>query len=201
MGGRGSGRKPSNCGKSETQHSLPLDIRKLARQELLMPGNAVSWQWLVNDQVVGSISILVELDVMVLCYQRKSAAEDIRQRVLTHMTPCNLGGHRHWFTCPHCSRRVAILYGPGKYFSCRHCCGLAYASQKEGKGDRATRQADTIRKRMGWEAGILNGVGGKPKGMHWKTFLQLKTRHDALLQVSIREIAQKLGFLDRLLAE
>ena len=92
-------------------------------------------------------------------------------------------------------------YGPGKYFSCRHCCGLAYASQKEGKGDRATRQADTIRKRMGWEAGILNGVGGKPKGMHWKTFLQLKTRHDALLQVSLRDIAQKLGFLDRLLAE
>ena len=29
------------------------------------------------------------------------------------------------------------------------------------------RRADNIRKRLGWEAGILNENGGKPKGMRW----------------------------------
>ena len=96
---------------------------------------------------------------------------------------------------------MAVLYAPGRYFACRNCCGLGYATQKEGVGDRASTKADKIRKRLGWQAGILNGDGGKPKGMHWKTFLQLKSRHDALLQVSLRDISRKLGFLDRLLAE
>jgi hypothetical protein len=38
----------------------------------------------------------------------------------------------------------------------------------------ASTRADKLRKRLGWEAGILNGDGGKPKGMHWKTYQRLK---------------------------
>jgi hypothetical protein len=52
---------------------------------------------------------------------------------------------------------------------------------------------------MGWEAGILNGDGGKPKGMHWKTYQRLKNHHDALVQVSLHDIGRKLGFLHKLL--
>ncbi|MBK7282257.1 hypothetical protein [Candidatus Aalborgicola defluviihabitans] len=102
-------------------------------------------------------------------------------------------------TCPSCGKRVAVLYGPGKYFACRRCCGLGYASQKEGLGDRSSRQADKIRNRLGWQAGILNGEGGRPKGMHWATYRRLKAEYDRLVQISFHDIGLKLGFLDKLL--
>jgi hypothetical protein len=71
--------------------------------------------------------------------------------------------------------------------------------KKEGAGDRATTKADKIRKRLGWKACILNGNGGKPKGMHWKTYWRLKNHHNALVQVSFYDIGRKLGFLYKLL--
>ena len=52
MGGRGSGRRRSYSGKPETGDSMPLDIRKLTRKGLLVPGSSFSWQWLVNDREV-----------------------------------------------------------------------------------------------------------------------------------------------------
>ena len=43
MGGRGSGRQCSYGGKSETNDSMPLDIRKITRKGLLVPGSSFSW--------------------------------------------------------------------------------------------------------------------------------------------------------------
>jgi hypothetical protein len=200
MGGRGSGRRSSYGGKTETNDAMPLDIRKIARKGLLAPGNSFSWEWTVNDRKVAGISILVDFHQgMVLSYRMKSTGELVEQRVQTQTSPCHLGGQRHWFTCPRCGKRAAVLYAPGRYFACRQCGGLGYATQKEGAGDRASTKADKIRKRLGWEAGILNGCGGKPKGMHWKTYWRIKSRHDALVQVSFYDIGRKLGFLHKLL--
>jgi hypothetical protein len=53
-------------------------------------------------------------------------------------TPCRYGGKRYWFICPlskngrYCGRRVGVVYGIGKWFGCRHCGELAYASQMRG---------------------------------------------------------------------
>ena len=200
MGGRGSGRRSSYAGKAETKDSMPLDIRKITSGGLLVPGSRFSWQWLVNDRQVAAISIRVcNLDSMVLSYRFKSTGEVVEQRVQTQTSPCHLGGQRHWFTCPLCNKRVAVLYAPGRHFACRQCGGLGYATQKEDVGDRASSKADKIRKRLGWQAGFLNGSGAKPKGMHWKTYHRLKTVHDALVQVSCHGIGRKLGFLHKLL--
>ena len=200
MGGRGSGRQSSYCGKAETSDAMPLDIRKIARKGLLMEGRSFSWQWLVNDQPVAGINIKVDFQIcVVLSWRMNSSGEVVEQRVQTQTTPCHLGGHRHWFTCPRCNKRVAVLYAPGQYFACRQCGGLGYATQKEGVGDRASTKADKLRRRMGWEAGILNGDGGKPKGMHWKTYQRIKSRHDELVQVSFHDIGRKLGFLHELM--
>lgn len=200
MGGRGSGRRSSYSGKAETNDSMPLDIRKITRKGLLVPGSSFSWQWLVNDRQVAGISIRVDFNQgMVLSYRMKSTGEVFEQRVQTQTSSCNLGGQRHWFTCPRCSKRVAVLYAPGRYFACRQCGGLGYATQKEGAGDRASTKADKLRKLLGWQVGILNGEGDKPKGMHRKTYQQLKSRHDAFVQVSLHDIGRKLGFLHKLL--
>ncbi|MBK6321284.1 hypothetical protein [Candidatus Aalborgicola defluviihabitans] len=199
MGGRGSGRQAAYCGKDVTQESTPLDVRKLARSGLLVPGRSFSWQWTVGDRQVAGITIRVAAQAVQFCYQKRSTGESIDQWVHLQSTPCQLGGARQWFTCPSCGKRVAVLYGPGKYFACRRCCGLGYASQKEGLGDRSSRQADKIRNRLGWQAGILNGEGGRPKGMHWATYRRLKAEYDRLVQISFHDIGLKLGFLDKLL--
>ena len=70
---------------------------------------------------------------MLLSYRFKSTGEIIEQRVQTQTSPCHLGGQRHWFACPRCSKRVAVLYAPGRYFACRQCGGLSYQIQKESK--------------------------------------------------------------------
>ena len=162
MGGRGSGRPSGFGGKRDTSSSMPLDIRKITRKGLLVPGNSFSWQWLVCKREVASINIQVDLQSVMLSYRVKSADELVEQRVQTQTSPCNLGGQRQWFTCPRCSKRVAVLYAPGRYFACRHCGGLGYATQKGDAGDRASTKANKLRKRLGWPAGIAHGDGGKP---------------------------------------
>lgn len=59
----------------------------------------------------------------------------------------------------------------------------------------ATRRADRIREKLGWEPGILNGEGWKPKGMHWNTFERLTAQHDAFVQISLAGLAGKLNLL------
>ncbi|MBK6366771.1 MAG: hypothetical protein IPF65_05735 [Polaromonas sp.] len=198
MGGRGSGRRTSYGGKPETHDAMPLDISKLTRKGLLVPGNSLSYKWSVNDQQVAGISIRVEFNYgLMLSYRVKSTGEVVEQLVQSQTSPCHLGGQRRWFTCPGCNKKVAMLYAPGKYFVCRQCGGLAYATQKEGIGDRASRRADKLRKRLGWEAGILNGSGCRPKGMHKSTYQRLKQHHDDLVHISILDIGCKIGFIPR----
>ena len=199
MGGRGSGRCSSYSGKVETSDSMPLDIRKITRKGLLVSGRSFSWQWTVNDRQVAGISVNVDFkQCMTLSYRLKSTGEVVQQRVHTQSTPCHFGGQRQWFTCPRCCRRMAVLYAPGRYFACRECAGLGYATQKEGPGDRASTKANKIRQHLGWPVGILNNDGGRPKGMHWTTYLRLESHHDALVQVSLHDLGRKLGFLNKL---
>lgn len=170
MGGRGSGRQATYYGKATASNSLPLDIRRLQRDGLLRPGMESGWQWSTNGRVRSAIAIRAEDWCIELTYTHTSPgceAELIRQSVKLEATPCTLGGHRPWFSCPLCTRRVAVIYGAGRLFACRLCKRLAYSSQGEAAGDRAMRRADRIRKVLGWRPGIAHGHGVKPKGMHW----------------------------------
>lgn len=200
MGGRGSGRRPSYAGKSTTEDSTPLDIRRLARAGALSPGRVVSWQWTVNDRVCSTIQITAAGTHVRLSYthsRRGMPSEVINQTVGLRATPCTLGGERQWFVCPSCGRRVAVIYGAGRTFACRRCKGLAYTSQNEAADDRAARRADRIRKKLGWKAGILNGPGFRPKGMHWRTYERLLAEHDAFVSVSLAGMARRLGLMNR----
>ncbi|GAG06388.1 unnamed protein product [marine sediment metagenome] len=65
-------------------------------------------------------------------------------------THCNYGGQRYWFICPlsGCNRRVAKLYKPnnGRYFGCRHCYNLAYASMNVSRTQLDKALAKMFRK-------------------------------------------------------
>lgn len=199
MGGFGSGR--GQGGKDTTSDMRALDIRKLQRDGLLTAGRAFGWHWTRNGEEVASIQMRTEVDRVILNYRSRSNGADwqpMEYPVYLEWTGCNLGGRRAWFLCPArgCGRRVAILFG-GSIFACRHCHKLAYKCQRETDDDRAMRRADTIRRRLGWGAGIANPEGGKPKGMHWRTFERLKAKYAAFAKASWMGTAKRLGLMNR----
>lgn len=200
MGGMGSGRR-YQAGRATTSDMRALDIRRLQRDGWLTPGRVFSWHWSRNGQEVASIQMRSEADRVILKYRSRiheGEWQPMEYPVTLEWTQCNLGGRRVWFRCPAmgCGRRVAVLFG-GSVFACRHCHKLAYACQRETVDDRAMRRAETIRSRFGWEAGIANPPGGKPKGMHWRTFERLKAEHDAFAHASWVGMAERLGLFNR----
>jgi len=187
MGGIGSGRRWHFSAKNTTDAFRALDVRRWARDGFLQPGRAFSWQWSQDGEVTGSINVRAETGRVILDYRSGSGGEWQAQKypVSLTATPCHLGGVRQWFLCPAlgCGRRVAKLYG-GAIFACRHCHQLAYPSQRETVSDRALRRAGSIRDRLGWQPGVANGYGPKPKGMHWRTFERLCAEHDDFERLS-----------------
>lgn len=184
MGGFGSGRQRSFRANETTSDYCALDIRRWQRDGLLTTGQSFSWQWKRGSDVAATIKVLVETNHIRLIYRWRPAGQaewqDENYPVTIHWSRCYFGGERPWFVCPArgCRRRVAMLYGGG-IFACRHCRHLTYACQHEGPRERAIRRAGKIRDKLGWDAGIFNPGGVKPKGMHWKTFERLTARHNA----------------------
>lgn len=199
MGGLGSGNHWRYGSKSTTDDYRSIDVRRWEREGVLRPGYCGGWQWKRHGEVIASINMRTESGRVTLSYRHRSGGgewKDEKYPVRIVRTPCHRGGSRAWFLCPAlgCGRRVAILYG-GAIFACRHCYRLAYASSREDTGSRATRRADGLRERLGWEPGILNGDGGKPKGMHWRTFERLTAQHDVLVMRSMQAMTAKLKLL------
>lgn len=197
MGGMGSGRRYRNDVANCTDDYRSLDVRRWQRDGLLTPGRAFNWQWTRQGEIVASIQVRTEADQVILNYRHRSGGKDWKHEeysVRLNWTACTYGGRRAWFLCPTvgCGRRVALLYG-GSIFACRHCYRLAYPSQRETDDDRAVRQADKIRERLGWELGILNGTGGKPKGMRWQTFWRLSSQHNVLVNESLSGAMRRFG--------
>src|SRR5215216_4685911 len=183
LGGLGSGNRYRFNKKTTTGECRSLDVRRLHREGLLQSGNLFSWSWFRAGQEVASISALVYQDKVVLSYRHRSRlggeGEEVKEPVSLEWTACNFGGERPWFACPgaQCGRKVAILYGPGKYFLCRHCYDLRYESQREDKNDRALRRARKIRQQLSGSPNMMEAFPERPKGMHQDTYMRLFWKH------------------------
>ncbi len=92
---------------------------------------------------------------------------------------CHYGNYRYWWLCPKCSQRVTVLYCAGLYV-CRHCINANYGSQLQQPIDRVFNRISAIRERLGWQQGVIHGIGAKPRYMHSKTFNRLVNEHDRL---------------------
>ena len=121
-------------------------------------------------------------DALQLSYRhRRNGGEwqDIEERVPVVRVRCRFGGTRPYFVCPGvvsgkaCGRRVVKLYGADRYFLCRHCYRLPYASQNESEIDRVARRANNIRMRLGGEPGLAWAFPVRPKGMWRRTYDRL----------------------------
>ena len=161
--------------KSCTEDYRALDVRKVNRAGRLQPGSVCSWEWSRNGNVLASIHMKAGFDRVTLDYRQKTNGsdwKDVSYPVRLVYTPCNMGGQRVWWQCPAagCGRRVAVLYGGTGIFACRHCYRLVYRSQRD---NNAFGPADKLREKLGWVAGVAHPPGGKPKGMHWRTYHRL----------------------------
>ena len=174
----GSGRK---YGKRCTDNMRSVDVRNLRRDGLLKPGSVFELSWTWRGKAEAAIAVAVTADRVRFVYcnsERGGPWEDVDCTAMLDHTPMHFGGVQTWWRCPCCHRRAALLY-VGRTMACRHCWNLAYRSERETEEDRALRRAGRIRRRLGWEPGIANGRGTKPKGMHWRTFWKLCAEHDA----------------------
>jgi hypothetical protein len=183
VGGLGSGNRYRFSKKTTTEECHSLDIRELHREGLLKPGCRFRSSWSRAGEETASIRGFAYRDQVVLSYRHRGGLggewEDVEEPVSLEWTPCNFGGERPWFICPGvaCRRRVAVLYGRGKYFLCRHCYDLSYQSQREDKKDRSLRRARKIRVHLGGSVNMLEPFPERPKGMHLETYMRLFWEH------------------------
>jgi hypothetical protein len=173
MGGPGSGNWYRSS-KGTTEAARRIDIRYLKKRGFLQPGTYGSLSWTCGGEPSGSIRFATSADWIQLIYRSREYGgdwEDVDYCVDFDETECHYGGIRKWFLCPgrDCGRRVAVLYGPGKYFLCRHCYDLGYASQNENKAQRVARKSRKIIERLGGDP-YSDFYPDKPKGMHHRTY-------------------------------
>ncbi len=201
MGGYGSGR-PAGLGRDTVEPSLSLDVNYLSKTGYIGRRQAGLLAWERNGRRIGSINVRGEGDRIKLTYRSRNPGADwgdVIEYVEIERAPCRLGGYRPYFVCPGivngapCRRRVVKLYGPGRYFLCRHCCHLAYASQNENANDRAMRRANKLRMRLGGEPGLEQPLPRRPKGM-WR-----RTYERRIADVIVADEAADAAFMDQAL--
>ena len=141
---------------------------------MLRPNTKGSLTWSCGGEPTGNINYTMFENTMVLNFKWRDYGdwESVKQTICFDRTRCNYGGTRRWFLCPHCNKRVAILYGADVRFLCRHCYRLPYASQGEDYMDRMERKANKISLQLDPDC-LEDEYYCKPKGMHWKTFNRL----------------------------
>ena len=190
MGGYGSGRR---CGRDKVESCRSLDVNDLNRAGCLSPGWHGGWEWRRDGERTAWISLRSEADRLCLSYRVRALGEewqDVTQIIPLDWPSCPFGGSRPFFLCPGqklvqgCNRRVLKLYGADRYFLCRHCYGLTYASRNEDELDRAIRRSDKLKMRLGGEPGMVSEIPGKPKGMRWHTYWRLYEQASAAERIA-----------------
>jgi hypothetical protein len=155
-----------------------LDINQLREKGCLRPGWSGACQWTDGNKVC-SINLSADSERLHLSYKVRVGDgrwEDMAEVIPIVHLPCRFGGNRPFFICPgpgdgnDCGRRISKLYLSHRYFLCRHCNQLAYASQYEQPWQRALRRANKLKQRLGIDVGIAEPFPDKPKGMWARTY-------------------------------
>lgn len=193
MGGLGSGNWYRWDTRTTTEQVHSVDIRYLKKRGFLKAGVAGTLSWSCGGEQTGWIRFKTSSDSLQLIYKLKQSGEDWiskDERIAFDWTHCNYGGKRQWLLCPHCGKRVAIVYGLGSGFLCRHCYALSYASQGETYLDRMIRKTRKLRSKIDGDIDLETPIFRKPKGMHWRTFnrqVNLEKRINELVQHGIEK--------------
>jgi hypothetical protein len=135
-------------------------------------------RWMVGGEIV-SINLRAVAERLHLSYKVRVGGggwEDMAEIISLVHARCRFGGSRAYFICPgpgggtDCGRRITKLHLSHRYFLCRHCNKLAYASQYEQPWKRALRRANKLKQRLGVDLGVGDPFPEKPKGMGVRTY-------------------------------
>lgn len=194
------GEAPPTGARRKCEHLPQLDVRELSRLGFLdtrMRGaiRLQSREGHEHSVVVNIESTSIYLRVVVRSDEEYSAAPTI-QCVELERTQCRYGGSRPWLRCPRCGVRRAVLYlAEDTHFGCRGCMRLVYASQDERKLRRLWRKQSKLESR-------LVDRYRRPKGMHWRTFLQtfkqlseVQAKQNRLFCDGARTLLRRRGWL------
>jgi hypothetical protein len=201
VGGPGSGNRYRFGSKQRVEDCLSLDVRSWRREGVLEPGRFANLTWHPRGRETSSIGVRTLHGVVELSYSVRSGGasgrkEDVRYTVPLTWTPCNFGGSRPWFVCPGrvngvaCGRRVAKLYLRHRYFLCRHCHDLTYASRQDTDRDAALRKCRRIRWKLGGSADLTEPFPKRPKGMHLRTYVRLIAEYGKAYEKFIRALTE-----------
>jgi hypothetical protein len=206
MGGMGSG--PYGTGglprKLTATECWRIDVRLFQRKGLLKPGCSFTTNFAATRNTnEATIGVYVFSDYIRINYTvtRNNNEETIQvdDRIDLSKTSLNYGGAgRIWFHCPHCSRRVAILYFRKMHFKCRHCQNLNYMSSQE-RGDTVNEnfiRAKSILRKLSsmidTPMDMMFFTPTKPKGMQWKTYYRVLSQYqnvvDDYLTISLSQL-------------
>ena len=177
MGGVLSGRRKDRTRKTVESY-LMLDVNQLSEKGCLRPGCTSTCRWIVGNEFF-SINVHAEAERLRLSYAVRAGdggQEGVVDTISVVYLRCRFGGSRAYFICSGpgdgtgCGRRVAKLHLSRRYFLCRKCNQLAYATQYEQPWQRALRRANQLRQRLGIAAGIAEPFPDKPRGMWARTY-------------------------------
>ena len=179
-----------------------LDVNQLSEKGWLRPGRSATCRWSFGGEIV-SINLRAVAERLHLSYKVRVGGggwEDMAEIISLVHARCRFGGSRAYFICPgpgcgtDCGRRITKLHLSHRYFLCRHCNKLAYASQYEQPWKRVLRRANKLKQRLGIGVGIAEPFPDKPKGMWVRTYACLL---DEILQAEILANEAKVNVFKR----
>ena len=141
-----------------------LDVRELARSGLLNGTGTLTWG--------NGPCVTVNGDGHSVALSYDINGKKFQERVSISKTAVHLGGHRSWFLCPGCNRRIAALYFV-KRFRCRHCLDLRYQSQRDTPRFRAISRIQRVRRKTGGTEDLMTPLPSRPRYMHNSTYQRL----------------------------
>jgi hypothetical protein len=183
-----------------------LDVDQLAKEGCLQPGWSGTCRWTDGNEVF-SMNLRAEAERLHLSYPVRvgeGERRDIRDTIPIVRLPCRFGGSRAYLICPgpgdgtECGRRITKMHLSHRYFLCRHCSQLAYASQYEQPWQRALRRANKLKQRLCIDLGIAEPFPDKPKGMWVRTYGCLL---DDILQAEMLANEAQANRFQRLMAQ
>jgi hypothetical protein len=144
----------------------------------------------VEGEVVTSIAAEMSREALVLEYT-VNGGEQISDEISIEYSPCHYGGERPWLICPGCRQRKSVLFCD-RYFRCRNCLGLTYASLQRRKVERPLNRLARERKRLGGSGSLWEPFPPKPKGMRWENYLRRLEEDQRDLLPSLTDVTAAL---------
>jgi hypothetical protein len=208
MGAYGSGRRD---GRTLVEDHLPLDIAKLVRDGLIVPGgwrtSSLHWREVGTDRETASVGYeanMTDAETATLrLFWQVGSGEGARVcsvAIRLAATRRHLGGVRWWFLCPVTGKRAGKLYlsSDGGTFASRQALGLAYHSQRLDRFTRgfetAVARATRLRRRLGGQPDrrMTTPLPERPPRMWRRTYRSL--RRDLVRAEAVADRWTWIGF-------